>query len=188
MRAAPQVPAGQLWEAENPSPVEVATADPTPEDADIRGESAASPVLRLAAGLIDGTITLAVDGIVVYFTLRLAGLTFDQVGQLPLGPLVGFFALLNGGYVAVFTAAGGQTIGKMAMGIRVIGRDGASVPIGHAVLRTVGYVVSATPAGLGFVLCLFGRERLALHDRLANTRVVTDAPGVQVQPPAVSLP
>jgi uncharacterized RDD family membrane protein YckC len=46
------------------------------------------------------------------------------------------------------------------------------VPLGHAVLRAVGYLVSVLPAGLGLLPALFGADRRAVHDRLADTRVV----------------
>jgi hypothetical protein len=39
-------------------------------------------------------------------------------------------------------------------------------------LRAAAYAVSAAPAGLGFLPAVIGRERRALHDRLADTRVV----------------
>ncbi len=124
---------------------------------------------RISAALLDGGLMVAVDVTVIYFTLQL---TMVNLGSLSLTPLVIFLSLLNGGYLVVFTAAGGQTLGKMAAGIRVVGVEQVRVPVGSAVLRTAAYVLSALPAGLGFLPGLFGRERRALHDRLAGTRVV----------------
>jgi uncharacterized RDD family membrane protein YckC len=49
---------------------------------------------------------------------------------------------------------------------------GDRVPFGYSVVRAAGYLVSALPAGLGFVPAFVGRDRRALHDRLADTRVV----------------
>jgi hypothetical protein len=46
------------------------------------------------------------------------------------------------------------------------------VTFGQAALRAVAYLASALPAGLGFLPVLVGQERRALHDRLADTRVV----------------
>ena len=96
---------------------------------------------------------------------------------LPLAPLVSFLLLLNGGYLATFVAASGQTIGKMAAGTRVVPADPAAtaserVSFGQAIVRAAGYLVSALPAGAGFLPALLGHERRALHDRLADTRVV----------------
>jgi uncharacterized RDD family membrane protein YckC len=92
-----------------------------------------------------------------------------------------FLLLLNGGYLSTFTAAGGQTIGKMIAGIKVVTQlsetDGAGsgrgrVTLGSAVLRATAYLVSLLPAGLGFMPILFAGDGRALHDRLAGTRVV----------------
>jgi uncharacterized RDD family membrane protein YckC len=132
---------------------------------------------RALAGAIDGLLTIAIDAAVLYFTLRLCGLTFAATLTLPLVPLVAFLALLNGGYFTSFVAAGGQTIGKMAAGIRVIPADPdadarARVPFGQAVVRAAASVVSVAPAGLGLLPAFLTPERRALHDRLADTRVV----------------
>ena len=124
---------------------------------------------RISAALVDGGLLVAVDVTVIYLTLQL---TMVNLGSLSLTPLVMFLSLLNGGYLVVFTAAGGQTVGKMAAGIRVVGVEHVRVPVGSAVLRTAAYVLSALPAGLGFLPGFFGRERRALHDYLAGTRVV----------------
>jgi uncharacterized RDD family membrane protein YckC len=138
----------------------------------------ASAPRRLAAGVIDGAIVLATDLGVLYFTLQLCGLGFADALVIPAVPFVGFLLLLNGGYLAAFTAVSGQTIGKMAAGIKVVGipgteADGGSrVSVGFATLRTVAYLASALPAGLGFVPAFVGRDRRALHDRLAETQVV----------------
>ena len=114
----------------------------------------------------------ALDALVLYFTLRLLGLGTAQLLELPLLPLVAFLLLLNGGYFIAFTAVGGQSIGKMALGIKVISQEESAVPIGRATLRTLAYVVSALPLGAGFLPGVLGADRLALHDRLAHTRVV----------------
>ncbi len=149
-----------------------------PAGASITSGVVAAPALaRLGGGLIDVAIIAGIDALVLYFTLRICELSFAEVRSLPLAPLVAFLLLLNGGYFATFVAAGGQTIGKMAMGTRVIPGDpnaGASerVPLGHAIVRAAAYFVSALPAGLGFLPGLIGQDRRALHDRLADTRVV----------------
>jgi uncharacterized RDD family membrane protein YckC len=142
----------------------------------------ASPLTRLAAGLIDVLVLAAIDGGVLFATLRVLGLTFAQAALLPPIPMIVFLVLLDGGYLTIFTVAGGQTIGKMIAGIRVIaqrpdddpGFDAYTtrVTMGSAVLRASAYIVSLLPAGLGFAAILFDRDGRALHDRLAETRVV----------------
>jgi uncharacterized RDD family membrane protein YckC len=78
--------------------------------------------------------------------------------------------------MTIFVAAGGQTIGKMAAGIRVVPGDPAAplserVTFGHAVLRAAAFFLSLLPLGLGLVPAFFG-DRRGVHDRLADTRVV----------------
>ncbi|MGH9409903.1 MAG: RDD family protein [Vicinamibacterales bacterium] len=132
---------------------------------------------RFTGAAIDLALIAGIDAAVVYFTLKICDLPPRQILQLPFAPLLSFLVLLNGGYIATFVAAGGQTLGKMAAGTRVVPADPAAPPservsFGQSTLRTVGYLLSALPAGLGFVPAFVGRERRALHDRLADTRVV----------------
>ena len=77
-------------------------------------------------------------------------------------------------YLLLFTAADGQTPGKMLAGIRVVSDDdGFSQRLGleQAARRALLALVSLLPLGLGWIPALFGRG-LAVHDRLAHTRVV----------------
>jgi uncharacterized RDD family membrane protein YckC len=135
----------------------------------------ATTVARLSSAMIDLCLVLAIDAVVLYLTLRICGLTFAEWEIIPRAPFLAFVAMLNGGYMAGATAANGQSLGKAILGIKVITADPEAgtdrVPLGTAVVRTAGYLISALPAGLGFVPALVGEGR-ALHDRLAHTRVV----------------
>jgi uncharacterized RDD family membrane protein YckC len=132
---------------------------------------------RLLGGLVDLGILGSIDTLVLYLTLRLCGLQWNEIGILPPVPFAGFLLMLNGAYFITFTVAGGQTIGKMAASTRVIpaARDTWSdrVPLPQAIVRTAAYLVSLLPLGAGFLPAFLGGERRALHDRLAGTRVVT---------------
>lgn len=136
-----------------------------------RADSADLQARALAASL-DLLVLCAIDAIVVYFTLQICGLTFDQLSLLPKAPLATFLLIQNGAYLTAFTA-GGQTLGKMAMGIRVVAADDAvPVDLGRSFLRTVGWAILAAPAGLGFLTAVLSPDRRGLHDRWAGTRVV----------------
>jgi uncharacterized RDD family membrane protein YckC len=138
-------------------------------------QASATPFRRIMAALIDFALLSALDAGVLYFTLRLLGLASIEILELPAIPLLAFLLMLNGGYFVAFTAVGGQSIGKMAFGIKVVDQDDEEdgvVPIGRATLRTFAYLVSALPLGAGFLPGVLGANRLALHDRLAHTRVV----------------
>jgi uncharacterized RDD family membrane protein YckC len=134
---------------------------------------AAGVIPRIIAGIVDAFILVFVCSVVLYITLQVCGLRVDQMRALPIPPLAGFLLLLTGGYFVLLTAAGGQTIGKMAAGIRVVPMGGGErVTLGHSTMRAVGYLVSLLPAGLGLVPALIHADRRTLHDRLAETRVV----------------
>jgi uncharacterized RDD family membrane protein YckC len=127
---------------------------------------------RLLAVIIDLTILAVVDVIVIYFTMQLCYLTPDDLWILPKGPLFAFLLVQNGGYLVAFTA-GGQTLGKMVTGIRVVQWEGdGPLDLGRAFLRTLMWAILAIPAGLGFLTAVFSRDHRGLHDRFAGTRVV----------------
>jgi uncharacterized RDD family membrane protein YckC len=130
------------------------------------------PLPRLAAAAIDHLLLGAIDLAVLYFTLRMAGLTMADLSVLPVVPLVVFLLLVKLSYFSAFTAVGGQTIGKMATRIRVVTAEDETVDGPLALKRTLAGVASAALFGLGFVPALIGSERRALHDRLTHTRVV----------------
>ncbi len=130
---------------------------------------------RLGAGVIDVTILGSIAAGVVLLTLRVSQLTVEQWRVLPIVPMLAFLLLLCGGYFVLFTAAGGQTIGKMATGIRVVNaadNQPARVPFRAAVVRTVSCLGSVLALGTGFLPILFSGDRRAFHDRVAETRVV----------------
>lgn len=151
-------------EAVQPTPARRAR----PQVADERHEVGAR---RAAAAAIDHALLLAIDLAVLYFTLRMAGLGTGDVRLLPPAPLLMFLVLLKLAYFTAFTAVGGQTIGKMAMGIRVIADHGA-IDSARAIRRALAGLLSLAPLGLGFLPAFFGSDRRTLHDRLTGTRVV----------------
>jgi uncharacterized RDD family membrane protein YckC len=132
----------------------------------------AALVARGLAAALDLVILAAIDVVVVYFTMQICGLTREDLSILPRAPLIAFLILQNGGYLVAFTA-GGQTLGKMAAGIKVVpARSAAPIDLGRSFIRTLVWIALAIPAGLGFLTALIGREHRGLHDRCAGTRVV----------------
>jgi len=150
------------------------------DEADRDGESAALEASGQDAGLaqrafavvVDASVMLSIDLIVIYLTMQICGITVAELSIVPKGPLLAFLLLQNLGYLVAFTV-GGQTLGKMATGIKVVTADeDAAVDVGRAIKRTLAWLLLAVPAGLGFVSALFGRHHRGLHDRFAGTRVV----------------
>ena len=75
-------------------------------------------------------------------------------------------------YHVVLVGGCGQSLGKMALGIAVVRRDGGRVGYGRAGLRCLGGFVCVATFGLGYAGVLFTAERRGLADWLAGTRVV----------------
>lgn len=143
----------------------------TPEPAALMAPVVSGVPRRAVAGLIDVAILLGIDFVVVSSTLQMSSLTLADWTLLPAAPMLAFLGLLKLSYFGAFTAACGQTIGKMAMRIRVIADD-ATLDPARAARRTLMSAVSLLAVGTGFIPVLIDPDRRALHDRLAGTRVV----------------
>lgn len=136
------------------------------------GVTTSGPIRRLTAALVDHLILLSIDAIVIYFTFQIAGLPFREWRTVPIVPLALFLMMVKGSYFCVFTMLGGQTVGKMATGIRVVTDNDQEVEPARAVQRTLAALASFATVGIGFAPVLFAGDRRALHDRVAGTRVV----------------
>ena len=75
-------------------------------------------------------------------------------------------------YFVAFWVWRGQTPGKMALSIKLIRTDGSNVTIGDALLRYLGYFVSAAILFIGFIWIAFDSRKQGLHDKIADTYVV----------------
>ena len=134
---------------------------------------AASVSTRVLATAIDLAILAVIDLLVAYLTLQISGLEFTDVGLLPGIPMLTFLIVQNISYFVAFTT-GGQTLGQMAMAIKVVRDEAGHAPtIRLAILRTFIWLLLTLPAGVGLVTLLFSDERRGLHDRAAGTRVVS---------------
>jgi len=86
-------------------------------------------------------------------------------------PLAGLLLLLTMAYFVYFTGFSGQTMGKMALKIRVVSITNARVSFPKAFLRWFGYIISAGFLLLGFLWITFDNEARGWHDKIAGTRV-----------------
>jgi len=76
-------------------------------------------------------------------------------------------------FTAFIGAERGQSLGQMALGIRVIGLDsGGSIGHRRAFLRWLVSLVSAIVLLLGYLWMLWDREKQCWHDKAANDVVV----------------
>ena len=157
--------------------LDLPTTSPPPESEPAPISMTASALkARLAAVAIDAALLGTIFAAVLGLTLRIAGLsaTAADMRLLPPAPFFGFLLVLSLAYLATFTVAGGQTIGKMAAHIRVIGDDGRSVDATGGVLRAIGSLLVPLTFGLAYLPVFFTSDRRAIHDRVAGTRVVSE--------------
>jgi len=95
----------------------------------------------------------------------------DQIGQYIalISPMLFLVVLI---YFVFFWTLVGYTPGKLLLGLRIVRQDGRPVSVGRALLRYLGYWVSAVPLFLGFIWVLFDRQHEGWHDKLSNTHVI----------------
>jgi uncharacterized RDD family membrane protein YckC len=67
----------------------------------------------------------------------------------------------------------GQTVGKMAMGIKVVNPDGSAVTAGQAWMRAfIELLVGMFCCNVGYLVAFFNKDKCAVHDMAAKTRVI----------------
>jgi len=72
-----------------------------------------------------------------------------------------------------FWTHGGQTLGMRTWKIKIITDNGNKVTWKQAAIRFCAAAVAFIPAGIGLLWMLIDSERLAWHDRLSATRLIS---------------
>jgi uncharacterized RDD family membrane protein YckC len=144
---------------------------PTPVGSDLEPPSLAR--LWLAA-LFDAAVGLSAWALCALGLLKV--LNYPETPfTLPGGLLLALPALavlLHLAYHVLCIGRFGQTLGKNAMGIAVVRRDGAPAGYPRALLRSLGGMASLLTLGLANLGALVNRDRRGAGDSLAGTRVV----------------
>jgi uncharacterized RDD family membrane protein YckC len=83
-----------------------------------------------------------------------------------------FALILYTSYQILCGALGGQTLGKMIIGTRVVKPNGDLLGWRDALLRAFGYVLNGFTFGIGFGWLLVDEKRQGWHDKIAKTIVV----------------
>lgn len=126
-------------------------------------------VERLAANIIDNLVLVIPILAVQWFLL-------SSERPVPLQLLNFILLAVPVAYHWYFwTRRDGQTPGKFALGIRVIKSDGGQLGDVDAVIRAIGYHVSAMVFGLGYIWTLFDKKNQTWHDKMARTYVIRAA-------------
>lgn len=152
------------------------------EAAPVAARTYASFGSRLAAKLIDTVIMYVVQlPLTVVLVLHAPKQANTSALQAPLvlSTLgVAVYALsfaITAAYNIYFVGKHGATPGKMALKIKVVTVDGSALTYGRAAARYWGEVLSGLTCMAGYIVAAFDKEARALHDHVANTRVVPNA-------------
>ena len=136
--------------------------------------------LRVVAKIVDFLI-LAVPNYILQFSLGLGMTGFGNVSN-PAEPdpakialLLGVMAFslsLNVFYQTFMVSKYAATLGKMAVGLKVVNEDGSKVSTGRAFGRFFAELLSAMTCYIGYIIAAFDSEKRALHDHVCSTRVI----------------
>jgi uncharacterized RDD family membrane protein YckC len=143
------------------------------------------------AGFVSRVLAFSIDIFVLIFALIVTGVfirgivsVFSLERLLPsvFGPS-GIYAARIAGSGALATLVAcvywifgwtflGSTLGKILMGLRVVGPDGSRPGFWRSVRRVIGYFISMFALGLGFLWVIVNKRRHSWADKLAGTSVV----------------
>jgi uncharacterized RDD family membrane protein YckC len=133
--------------------------------------------IRFVAYVIDSAI-VTIAFVAIMFLLGMMGL------ELAGAQLI--FALLGILYWALMQSSKRQaTLGKALCGLKVGGPNGERISVARALGREAAKIISTLTFLIGYVIAAFTRNKQALHDFVATTYVVREAPGRVL--PAVAL-
>ncbi|MEW6033948.1 MAG: RDD family protein [Chloroflexota bacterium] len=129
--------------------------------------------IRLGAYLMDVLLLTGVSWIICFLIGLIAG-TPDLFQFPPLLRRVWFilFLLFSLSYFAWFWRQRGQTLGKMAVGIKVVRTNALNPDWSVVLLRLLGYAVSPALLFIPFLWVAFDARKQGLHDKLADTYVI----------------
>ena len=90
-----------------------------------------------------------------------------------LGMSLAINLVIGAAYEIYFLSTRSATVGKLALGLKVIRADGGTLSVGQATGRFFAYTLDAYFTLLiGFIIAGFDTEKRALHDRICDTRVI----------------
>jgi len=132
--------------------------------------------LRFVAAFIDGIILSPVN-IILMLALGVPILP-DQAAQQPPNPgaemLVNIISILVAWlYHSLLESSDKQgSLGKMALGIKVVDEQGRRISFGRATGRHFGKIISGCLCLVGYIMAGFTERKQALHDMMAGCLVV----------------
>lgn len=135
---------------------------------------AAYTIDSIVVGMVGGIIGGVMGGVLGVMLLGAGGTSANTSGMLIIQGLANLAGIALG--VAYFgwmhSSSAMATLGKMAIGIKVVREDGTRISFLRGMGRYFALIVSSIPLGLGFVMAGFTERKRALHDMMCDTVVV----------------
>ena len=139
--------------------------------------------VRYVANVIDGLV-LVIPAIIIdlgLFFLLGNNVTFKILSYV-------LYYLIIWSYFVVMTYKYQATLGKMAVGVKVVSDKSERLTVGQLILReTLGKFISLITIYIGYIMAGFTERKQALHDKIAKTVVVYKDPNHKVAWWAVAL-
>lgn len=127
--------------------------------------------IRLVAYIIDAILISLVFGVVTSI-FGIQYINMDDLSQID--PTTNLLSLLIAWlYFALLESSErGATVGKMAMGLRVVSNEGKRISFMNATGRYFAKILSAMIFCIGFIMIAFTDRKRGLHDMIASTLVI----------------
>lgn len=151
-----------------PAPAPVLT--PKAKAANILQEPAAAFSIRCGAFLLDAMFILVPFALAWWLSFgALAGEFLRLEPRLP----ALLFAAIFAAYFLLSESFGGQSLGKMLLGLRVVEDDKYQKPVGlrHTAARIALFAVGLLLGGLGLIASFWDNKRRPWHDRYSGSIV-----------------
>jgi uncharacterized RDD family membrane protein YckC len=147
--------------------------DPNEEETEVTTADLAGFWVRLAAFVIDMVLLVGTSWAIALLVDRISGprglFEFASPSNQVLFGLTGAFSIA---YFPWCWRHGGQTLGKRALGIRVIRTDARQLDWNASLIRFLGYVLCWACLSIPFLVLGFDARKQGLHDKMAGTYVI----------------
>jgi uncharacterized RDD family membrane protein YckC len=135
---------------------------------------------RLAAHFIDSSVVGVIGGVIGMMIGGVMGAAMGFGGQTSGGSLIAIQVVtqlvsigLTAAYYAGFHSSRSMaTLGKMAIGIKVVRTDGDQITLARGVGRYFATIISGITLLIGYLMAAFTDRKRALHDMICDTLVV----------------
>jgi uncharacterized RDD family membrane protein YckC len=154
-------------------------ANPAVNPAVVRAAMPATLKRRLLSLIYEALILAA---ILLAGALPLVMITRGWDHTIARAALQAWLLLLCGVFYAWQWSGNGQTLPMKTWKLRVVRSDGAALSRTRAAARYAAALLSIATLGLGYLWAVLDRDKQFLHDRLAGTRLINDAPAATASP------